>query len=95
MRPPSAHPPNTPHYDPQELLNLQPVMITVIEPRIIHIAVPNHASISTFGDMSNLTCYEIIADCAIPCSFCKMPETAETGTPTTSKVPLPNGSAAE
>jgi hypothetical protein len=50
----------------------------------------NHASISTFGDMSNLTYYEIIADCAIPCSFCKMPETAETGTPTTSKVPLPN-----
>ncbi|MCX5728162.1 MAG: GGDEF domain-containing protein, partial [Nitrospirae bacterium] len=25
-----------------------------------------------------------------PCSFCKMPETAETGTPTTSEFPLPN-----
>jgi hypothetical protein len=26
----------------------------------------NHASISTFGDMSNLTYYENIPDCAIP-----------------------------
>jgi len=50
----------------------------------------NHASISTFGDISNLTCYKNIAVCATPCSFCKMPETAETGTPTTSKVPLAN-----
>src|SRR6266849_7660324 len=40
MKPPSAQPPNTPQYDPQVLLNSQPVMITVIEPRIIQSAVP-------------------------------------------------------
>jgi diguanylate cyclase (GGDEF)-like protein len=65
-------------------------MITVIDPKSYKVLFQNHASISKFGDMMNLTCHENIAGCATPCSFCKMPETAETGTPTTSEVQLPN-----
>ena len=90
MMPPSDQPPDKPPYDPQVLLNSQPVMITVVDPKSYKVLFQNHASISKFGDISNLTCHEKIAGCATPCSFCKMPETAETGTPTTSEVPLPN-----
>jgi diguanylate cyclase (GGDEF)-like protein len=90
MTPPSDQPPDKPQYDPQVLLNSQPVMITVIDPESYKVLFQNHTSISKFGDISNLTCHESIAGCATPCSFCKMPETAETGTPTTSEVPLPN-----
>jgi hypothetical protein len=88
MTPPSAQPPDKPQYDPQVLLNSQLVMITVIDPELYKVLFQNHGSITTFGDMSNLTCYKNIAGCAIPCSFCKMPETVETGTPITSEVPL-------
>jgi len=90
MTPPSDQPPDKPQYDPQVLLNSQPVMITVIDPESYKVLFQNHTSISKFGDISNLTCHENIAGCATPCSFCKMPETAETGTPTTSEFPLPN-----
>jgi len=90
MMPPSDQPSDKPPYDPQVLLNSQPGMITVIDPKSYKVLFQNHASISKFGDMLNLTCHENIAGCATPCSSCKMPETAETGTPTTSEVPLPN-----
>ena len=90
MTPPSDQPPDKPQYDPQVLLNSQPVMITVIDPESYKVLFQNHTSISKFGDISNLTCHENIAGCATPCSFCKMPETAETGTPTTSEFPLQN-----
>ena len=90
MTPPSDQPPDKPQYDPQVLLNSQPVMITVIDPESYKVLFQNHTSISKFGDISNLTCHENIAGCATPCSFCMMTETAETGTPTTSEFPLPN-----
>jgi diguanylate cyclase (GGDEF)-like protein len=90
MTPPSAQPPTSPQYDPQVLLNSQPVIITVIDPQSHKVVFQNRVSHSKFGDISNLTCHEKIAGCATPCSFCKMPETAETGTPTVSEVPLPN-----
>jgi diguanylate cyclase (GGDEF)-like protein len=88
--PPSAQPPDKPQYDPQALLNSQPVMITVIDPQAYKVVFQNRVSHSKFGDMSNLTCHENIAGCATPCSFCKMQETAKTGTLTASEVPLPN-----
>jgi diguanylate cyclase (GGDEF)-like protein len=88
--PPSAQPPDKPQYDPQMLLNSQPVMITVIDPRLHKVVFQNRVSHNKFGDISNLTCHENITGCATPCPFCKMQETAETGTPTASEVPLPN-----
>lgn len=90
MTAPSGQPPDIPQYDPQTLLNSQPVMITVIDPQSHKVVFQNRVSHSKFGDMSNLACHENIAGCATPCSFCKMPETAETDKPTASEVPLPN-----
>lgn len=81
MTPPSAQPPTSPQYDPQVLLNSQPVIITVIDPQSHKVVFQNRVSHSKFGDISNRTCHEKIAGCATPCSFCKMPETAETGPP--------------
>jgi two-component system, cell cycle sensor histidine kinase and response regulator CckA len=90
MTPTSAQLPDKPQYDPQMLLNSQPVMITVIDPHPHKVLFQNRVSHSKFGDISNLTCHENIAGCAKPCSFCRMPETAETGKPTASEGPLPN-----
>jgi diguanylate cyclase (GGDEF)-like protein len=87
---PSAQPPDKPQYDPQVLLNSQPVMIIVIDPRSHKVVFQNRASHNRFGNISNLTCHKNIAGCAAPCSFCRMQETAQTGAPTTSEVPLPN-----
>lgn len=65
-------------------------MNTVIDPESYKVLFQHHASISKFCDMSNLTCYEKLARRATPCSFYKMPETAEMGTPTAREVPLLN-----
>jgi diguanylate cyclase (GGDEF)-like protein len=65
-------------------------MISVIDPLSHKVVFQNRVSLTKFGDISNLTCHEKIVGCATPCSFCKMPETAETGILTASEVPLPN-----
>ena len=85
-----ALPPEAPQYDPQVLLNSQPVIITVIDPATHKVVFQNQVSQDKFGDISNLTCHEKIANCATPCAFCKMPEAVDTGKPTASEVPLPN-----
>jgi diguanylate cyclase (GGDEF)-like protein len=77
-------------YDPQVLLNSQPVIITVIDPATHKVVFQNQVSQNKFGDISNLTCHEKIAGCATPCAFCKMPEAVDTGKPTSNEVPLPN-----
>ncbi|HEU4686526.1 MAG TPA: GGDEF domain-containing protein [Nitrospira sp.] len=79
-----------PQYDPQALLNSQPLIITVIDPGSHKVVFQNDTSQATFGDISNATCHDRIAGCATPCAFCKMPETVETGHPTSSEVPMPN-----
>ena len=79
-----------PQYDPQLLLNSQPVIITVIDPETHKVVFQNQTSQKKFGDISNLTCHEKIAGCSTPCEFCKMPEAVKTGKPTASEVPLPN-----
>ena len=85
-----ARSPEGPQYDPQRLLNSQPVIITVIDPLTHKVVFQNQTSHSKFGDISNHTCHEKIVGCATPCAFCKMPEAAETGKSTASEVPLPN-----
>jgi diguanylate cyclase (GGDEF)-like protein len=79
-----------PQYDPQTLLNSQPSIITIIDPQTYKVILQNRASHTKFGDITDLTCHEKIGGCATPCSFCKMPETVETGRPTASEVPLPH-----
>lgn len=85
-----ALPAEGPQYDPQVLLNSQPVIITVIDPATHKVVFQNQVSQNKFGDISNLTCHEKIANCATPCAFCRMPEAVDTGKPTASEVPLPN-----
>jgi diguanylate cyclase (GGDEF)-like protein len=85
-----ALPPQGPQYDPQVLLNSQPVIITVIDPNTHKVVFQNQTSLNKFGDISHLTCHEKIANCALPCAFCKMPEAVESGRPSASEVPLPN-----
>lgn len=77
-------------YDPQELLNSQPVILTVIDPTTYKAVFQNQVSLAKFGDISNQTCHEKIAACSTPCAFCRMPEAVETGQITASEVPLPN-----
>ncbi|HEY6084612.1 MAG TPA: GGDEF domain-containing protein [Nitrospira sp.] len=72
------------------LLNSQSLIITVIDPQTHRVVFQNNTSHAKFGDICHATCHEKIAGSATPCSFCKMPETVETGIPLASEVPLPN-----
>lgn len=77
-------------YDPQELLNAQPVIISVIDPPTYKVQFQNETGLNKFGDISGQTCHEKIAGCPTPCSFCKMSEAVSTGNMTMNEVPLPN-----
>ncbi len=79
-----------PVYDPQALLNSQPVVITVIDPSTHTALFQNQRSLAKFGDISQQACHEKIAGCPAPCGFCKMPEAIRTDRVTASEVPLPN-----
>jgi len=77
-------------YDPQALLNSQPVIITVIDP-VTHKAIfQNQTSLNKFGDITDQTCHAKIAGCPAPCEFCKMPEAVKRNTLTASEVLLPH-----
>ncbi|TAJ27701.1 MAG: GGDEF domain-containing protein [Nitrospirae bacterium] len=79
-----------PQYDPQVLLNAQPVIIAVIDPASYKVQFQNQTSLAKFGNISNLTCHEKIASCAAPCGFCKMLDAIQSGKITSNEVPLPN-----
>lgn len=86
----AAFPSGASEYDPQSLLNSQPVIITIINP-ITHKAVfQNRASLSKFGDISNQACHEKIAGRPAPCEFCKMPDAVKHNELTASEVLLPD-----
>lgn len=82
--------PSRPSYDPQALLNAQPVMVAVIDPASYIVQFQNETGLKKLGDLSGRTCYETIAGCPTPCSFCKMPEAVKTGDVTMNEVALPN-----
>ena len=79
-----------PSYDPQTLLNAQPVMVAVIDPASYVVQFQNETGLKQLGDLSGRTCYDSIAGCPTPCSFCKMPESVTTGRVTINEVQLPN-----
>lgn len=79
-----------PQYDPKSLLNSQPVIITVVDPATYRVQFQNETGLKKFGDISDAPCYEKIAGCAEPCTFCRMPETVQTGDITCNEVLLPN-----
>jgi two-component system cell cycle sensor histidine kinase/response regulator CckA len=77
-------------YDPQSLLNSQPEIVTVIDPSNYAVQFQNATAFNKLGDLSGQRCYEGIAKCPAPCSFCRMPETLATGRSQSNEVPLPN-----
>jgi diguanylate cyclase (GGDEF)-like protein len=81
----------TQSYDPQSLLNAQPIIVTLINPASFEIQYENQSAVSRFGPCSTAKCYEKINGSTKPCSFCRMWETAETGRSVSAEVPLPNG----
>jgi two-component system, cell cycle sensor histidine kinase and response regulator CckA len=85
----SSHSPRS-TYDPRDLLNAQPVIVSVIDPPTYRVQFQNETGLNKFGDISGQTCHEKIAGCPTPCSFCKMPEAVSTGKMTMNEVALPN-----
>jgi len=82
--------PMRPSYDPQSLLNAQPVMVAVIDPSSYKIQFQNKTGLQQLGDLSGRSCYEAIAGCPAPCAFCKMPQAMSTGEVTVNEVCLPS-----
>lgn len=79
------------NYDPQSLLNSQPVIVTVIDPTTHQVEFQNQTGLGKFGDIGGKSCHAAIAGSPTPCGFCRMGETLETGELTTNEVSLPNG----
>src|SRR5215217_4162244 len=78
-----------PRYDAQVLLNSQPVIVSVIDPATHHIQFQNETALKKFGHIAGASCYEKIAGCPAPCSFCRMPEALTTDEVVSQEVPLP------
>lgn len=83
-------PTRPPQYDPQSLLNSQPVIITVIDPITYRVQFQNQTGLRKFGDITDTPCYQTIASCPAPCAFCKMPEALRSGEITQNEVELPD-----
>src|SRR5262249_56114097 len=67
-----------PRYDARVLLNSQPVIVSVIDPQTHQVQFQNDTGLKKFGDIGGFSCYEKIAGCQSPCSFCRMPEALPT-----------------
>ena len=78
-----------PSYDAQVLLNSQPVIVSVIDPQTHQVQFQNETGLKKFGDISGFSCYEKIAGCQTPCSFCRMPEALTSDSVVSSEVALP------
>ena len=87
---PRSELPMIPSYDPQSLLNAQPVMVAVIDPASYTIQFQNETGLQRLGSLAGRTCYEAIAGCPSPCAFCKMPQALSTGEVTVNEVCLSN-----
>ncbi len=87
----SSKPVHQSRYDPQSLLNSQPVIVTVIDPSTYHVEFQNQTGLGKFGDIGGRQCHAVIGGSAAPCQFCRMGETLRTGELTSNEVPLPNG----
>ncbi|HEU4683347.1 MAG TPA: ATP-binding protein [Nitrospira sp.] len=81
--------PDFPRYDAQTLLNSQPVIVSVIDPLSHKIQFQNETGLRQFGDIAGYSCYDKIAGCPTPCTFCRMPEALASGTVVSQEVPLP------
>ncbi len=78
-----------PRYDAQTLLNSQPVIVSVIDPATLKVQFQNDTGQKKFGNIAGLFCYEKIAGCTAPCTFCCMPEALETGQVVSREIAFP------
>jgi len=86
---PSAPPLGLPRYDARTLLNSQPVIVSVIDPQTHRVQFQNETGLKKFGDIAGFPCYDKIAGCASPCTFCRMPEALATDGVVSQEVALP------
>jgi two-component system, cell cycle sensor histidine kinase and response regulator CckA len=84
-----SKPPCVPQYSAQVLLNSQPVIVSVIDPANHLVQFQNDTGLTKLGDIAGSSCYEAIAACSSPCSFCRMPEALTSNDVVSSEVPLP------
>ena len=82
---------NTPSYDPQVLLDSQPVTVNVIDPADHSVQFQNRTSREVFGDMAGSRCHAKIAGKAASCEFCRMPEALARGGVVSEEVDMPDG----
>ncbi|HJT21086.1 MAG TPA: ATP-binding protein [Nitrospira sp.] len=80
---------NIPRYDAQTLLNSQPVIVSVIDPATHLIQFQNDTGLKKFGNIAGYSCYEKIAGCPSPCTFCRMPEALLSDKVVSQEVALP------
>ena len=78
-----------PRYDPQVLLNSQPVIVTVIDPSNHRIQFQNDTGLKKYGDLAGASCHDNLIGCPSPCSFCRMPEALTSNAVISSEIPLP------
>ncbi|HET9962918.1 MAG TPA: diguanylate cyclase [Nitrospiraceae bacterium] len=78
-------------YDPQALLNAQPVSLVIIDPVSYRVLYQNTTSREHFGPIADQPCHKSIAGSEAPCSFCQAPTAMQTGKTTSSEVQVPNG----
>ncbi|HET9963308.1 MAG TPA: ATP-binding protein [Nitrospiraceae bacterium] len=86
----ASSPLRCPQYDPQALLNSQPVVVSVIDPATHVVQFQNQTGRRQFGDIAGATCYAKIANETGPCRFCRMPEAVEHEGVVSQEVALPN-----
>ena len=87
----SPQPSHTPLYDPQVLLNSQPVIVSVIDPADHSVQFQNRTSLDIFGDMAGSSCHARVAGQAAPCEFCRMPEALAKDEVVSKQVDMPDG----
>ncbi len=80
---------DVPRYDARDLLNSQPVIVSVIDPATHQIRFQNKTGQLKFGDITGSSCYETIAGCSSPCQFCRMPDALLTSEVVSTEVALP------
>jgi signal transduction histidine kinase len=80
-----------PRYDPQVLLNSQPVIVSVIDPADYSVQLQNRTCLDTFGDIAGASCHDKIAGQAGPCAFCRMPEALVSEGVLSDEVEMPDG----
>ena len=78
-------------YELQDLIDANPNILTIIDPKTYRIHFQNKTADGKLGDICGQVCHQKIVQLQAPCPFCNMPKALETGTMQSSEVELPNG----